>query len=168
VQAQADALGLPLHVVELPWPCPNDEYERRTGAAVEAAVRSGVRTLVYGDLFLADIREYRERALAGSGLTPAFPLWERPTAPLAARMVEAGIRAVVVAVDPARMPGELAGRPFDAAFLRDLPADVDPCGERGEFHTFVTDCPGFAAPVAVEVTGTVERDGMVVATLRRR
>jgi uncharacterized protein (TIGR00290 family) len=165
VEAQAAALGLPLHVVELPWPCPDAEYERRTGEALAAARAAGADTVVYGDLFLADIRAYRERTLAGTGLRPEFPLWGRPTGPLARDMIAAGLRAVVVSVDPARVPADLAGHEFDEEFLAALPEGVDPCGERGEFHTFVTDGPGFRAPVPVGVTGTGERDGMTVAEI---
>ncbi|MCE3555117.1 ATP-binding protein [Pseudonocardia sp. RS11V-5] len=165
VEAQAAALGLPLHVVELPWPCPNTEYERRTGAALAAARATGADTVVYGDLFLDDIRAYRERTLAGTGLTPRFPLWGRPTGALAREMIAAGLRAVVVSVDPARMPAELAGHAFDAEFLAALPEGVDPCGENGEFHTFVTAGPGFRAPVPVTVNRVGDRDGMLVAEL---
>jgi diphthamide synthase (EF-2-diphthine--ammonia ligase) len=165
VEAQAAALGLPLHVVELPWPCPNAEYERRTGAALAAARAAGADTVVYGDLHLADIRAYRERTLAGTGLAPEFPLWGRPTGPLARDMIAAGLRAVVVSVDPVRVPAGLAGHPFDEEFLAALPEAADRCGENGEFHTFVTDGPGFRAPVPVRVTGVGERDGMVVAEL---
>ncbi|WP_181784404.1 Dph6-related ATP pyrophosphatase [Pseudonocardia pini] len=167
VDAQAAALGLPLHVVELPWPCPNEEYERRTGQAWAAARAAGVDTVVFGDLFLADIRAYRERSLASTGLTPFFPLWGKDTRALAGEMVAAQ-QAVVVAVDPSRVPADLAGHPYDDGFLAALPAACDPCGENGEFHTFVTDGPRFTRPVPVTVTGTGERDGMVVARLAAR
>lgn len=166
VQAQAAALGLPLHAVELPSPCPNEVYLARTGAALERARAGGVAHVAFGDLFLADIREFRERSLSGTGLVPLFPLWGRDTAELAASMLRAGLRAVVTCVDPVQAPASLAGRWFDEAFLADLPAGVDPCGENGEFHTFVTAGPGFAHPVPVEVTGTTERDGFVLAELR--
>jgi uncharacterized protein (TIGR00290 family) len=165
VRAQARALGLPLHVVELPWPCPNDVYEARTAQALAGALREGVDRLVFGDLHLRDVREYRERALSGSGVEPVFPLWGRPTAELAARIVRSGLRAVVVSVDLARVPAELAGRWFDERFLAELPAGIDPCGEHGEFHTFVVDGPGFAAAVDVEVGAVVEREGFAVAEL---
>ncbi|MHA6627314.1 Dph6-related ATP pyrophosphatase [Pseudonocardia sichuanensis] len=168
VRAQARALGLPLHVVELPWPCPNEVYEARTGEALARARRDGVARLVFGDLHLRDVRDYRERSLSGSGVVPLFPLWGRPTAVLAAEMVQRGLRAVVTSVDPAQAPGELAGRWFDARFLADLPPGIDPCGERGEFHTFVVDGPGFTRAVDVEVGAPVERDGFVVAELSRR
>lgn len=165
VEAQAAALGLPLETVELPWPCPNEVYEQRTGAAWAELRRRGATEVVYGDLFLADVRAYREQALVGTGLTASFPLWGRPTAELAREMLDRGIRAVVVCVDPARAPAAIAGRAWDAELLAGLPAGVDPCGENGEFHTLVTDGPGFAHPVPARVTGTAERDGFVTAVL---
>ncbi|MBW0101356.1 adenine nucleotide alpha hydrolase [Pseudonocardia sp. KRD291] len=166
VQAQADALGLALHAVELPSPCPNDAYRERTGAALQRARADGVAHVAFGDLFLADVREFREQSLRGTGVGPLFPLWGRDTAALAASMVACGLRAVVTCVDPARAPASLAGRWFDESFLDDLPDGVDPCGENGEFHTFVTDGPGFARPVPVEVVSTGERDGFVQAEIR--
>jgi uncharacterized protein (TIGR00290 family) len=166
LRRQAAALDLPLHLVELPWPCPNDVYEERTGAAWAKLRRDGADEVVFGDLFLADVRAFREQALRGTGLAPRFPLWEQPTDELAGRMLAAGLRAVVVCVDPARVPAELAGRRWDEDLLRDLPDGVDPCGENGEFHTFVTDGPGFARPVEVVVGEVVERDGFVHALLR--
>jgi uncharacterized protein (TIGR00290 family) len=159
--AQADRLGLPVHVVELPWPCSNDEYERRIGVAIDAAVDDGVTRMVFGDLFLADIRAYREEALAGTGVSPVFPLWGEPTGPLAQEMIDVGIRAVVTCVDPAQLSPAFAGRAFDHELLAELPADVDPCGERGEFHTFVWDAPGFSSPIAVTTGEIVGRDGFV-------
>lgn len=163
--AQAPALGLSLHVVELPWPCSNDVYEQRMAQATAAARRAEVDHLVYGDLFLADIRAYREQALTGTGIKPLFPLWGRPTAALAADMLAHGLRAVITCVDPAQVPAEFAGRWYDEQLLHDLPARVDPCGERGEFHTFVVDGPGFATGLDVVVGETIERDGFVVADI---
>jgi uncharacterized protein (TIGR00290 family) len=163
LEAQADALGLPVHVVELPWPCPNDVYEQRMAAAIEAATLAGVHRLVFGDLFLEDIRAYREASLAGTGMTPLFPLWRHPTADVAREIVGLGVRAVITCVDPQQAPAELAGRWYDEELLADLPAGVDPCGENGEFHTFVTDGPGFARPLDVTVGEIVERDGFVFA-----
>jgi len=165
VQAQADALGLPLHVVELPWPCPNAVYEQRVRAALAGARPDGVQQLVFGDLHLQDVRDHREALLAGSGVEPAFPLWGRPTAELAREVVASGLRAVVTSVDLAQAPAGLAGRWFDEALLGGLPPGVDPCGERGEFHTFVVDGPGFAAPVEVAVGPPQERGGFAVADL---
>jgi uncharacterized protein (TIGR00290 family) len=161
LEAQAAALGLPLHVVELPWPCPNSAYEQLMSAAIDAARRQGVERMGFGDLFLADVRAYREEKLAGTGVTPFFPLWQRPTARLAREMLAHGIRAVITCVDPAQAPASLAGRWYDDELLRALPDGVDPCGENGEFHTFVTDGPGFAHPLEVTIGETVERDGFV-------
>jgi uncharacterized protein (TIGR00290 family) len=161
LEAQADALGLPLHVVELPWPCPNDAYEKAMSAALDDAVAVGVQGVAFGDLFLEDVRAYRESALAATPLSPRFPLWGRPTDELSRAIVAARIRAVVTCVDPAQAPAWLAGRWYDEALLAELPDDVDPCGERGEFHTFVADGPGFARPLDVEVGQVVERDGFV-------
>lgn len=161
LEAQAAALGLPLHVVELPWPCPNSVYEERMSAAVDAARQQGVTRMVFGDLFLRDVRAYREAQLAGTGIAPYFPLWLRPTGQLARDMLGCGIRAVITCVDPSQAPACLAGRWYDEALLRALPDGVDPCGENGEFHTFVTAGPGFAAPLEVVIGETVERDGFV-------
>ena len=163
LEAQAEALGLPLNVVELPWPCPNEVYERNMAAAVDRARRSGIAAMVFGDLFLEDIRRYRETALGGSGVVPSFPLWRRPTPVVARTLVDLGFRALVVCVDPRQAPREIAGRWYDQTLLDDLPARVDPCGENGEFHTVVVDGPGFLHPVDVEVGEVVERDGFVFA-----
>ena len=163
LEAQARAVGLPLHVVEIPSPCPNDGYEAAMAGAVAKARADGVREMIFGDLFLADIRAYRESMLDGTGIAPRFPLWRRPTAALAHDMLDAGIRAVVTCVDPKQAPRELAGRSFDADFVASLPGGVDPCGENGEFHTFVSDGPGFASPIPVATGEIVERDGFVFA-----
>ena len=161
LEAQADRLGLPLHMIELPSPCPNDVYELKMAEAMAAAAASGIDHVVFGDLFLADVRAYREQALAGSGITPLFPLWGRSTEQLAGEMIAAGVGAIVTCVDPAQLSPRFAGRHFDAAFLDDLPAGVDPCGEHGEFHTFVWAAPPFRAPIDVEVGDIVQRDGFV-------
>ena len=163
LEAQAAALGIPVHVVELPWPCPNELYEAKMAEALVAAAHDGIGAIAFGDLYLEDVRAYRERALAGTGLVPHFPLWHRPTATLANEMIAVGIRAVITCVDPAQAPRELAGRWFDRALLDGLPGGVDPCGENGEFHTFVVDGPEFARPISVEVGQVVERDGFVFA-----
>ncbi len=165
LQAQADALGLGLHVVRLPWPCPNDVYEQRMAEGTAAARQAGAERLVFGDLFLDDVRAYREQALQGTGMTPLFPLWGRPTAELAADMIAQGLRAVITCVDPTQAPADLAGRWYDKQLLRELPAGVDPCGERGEFHTFVVDGPGFHTSLHVVVGEITERDGFVFADL---
>ena len=159
--AQADRLGVPLYVVEIPSPCPNDVYEARMVTAMADATAAGVSHVVFGDLFLEEVRAYREQTLRGSGITPLFPLWGRPTKDVARQILDAGIRAVVTCVDPRWMPVELVGRSYDLEFLRALPDDVDPCGERGEFHTFAWDGPGFSSPIDVRVGEVVERDGFV-------
>jgi uncharacterized protein (TIGR00290 family) len=166
VAAQARAAGVPLVEVPLPWPCNNDEYESRTLEAL-AALRDewGVSHVAFGDLFLEDVRAYRERMLAGSGLTPLFPLWLEPTRALADEMLASGVEARVVCLDPARVDRQLAGRQLDSALLAGLPEDVDPCGERGEFHTFVTAGPMLSTPVAVVPGEIVEREGFVYADL---
>ncbi len=166
LEAQADRLGLPLHVVEIPSPCPNDVYEAHMAAAMRDATEVGVDQVIFGDLFLADIRAYREANLAGSGITPLFPVWERPTDDLARTMLSCGIRAVLTCVDPAQLSPAFAGRRFDEALLAELPPSVDPCGERGEFHTFVYDGPGFSAPIDVEIGDVVERDGFVFCDVK--
>lgn len=163
LEVQAEALGLPLSVIELPWPCSNDVYEECMSAATGAAARSGVELMVFGDLYLEDIRAYRVDSLASSGITPVFPLWQRPTDVLAREMLALGIRAVLTCVDPAQAPTSMAGRWYDEALLDELPPSVDPCGENGEFHTFVVDGPGFAHPLDVSVGDVVERDGFVFA-----
>ena len=161
LEAQAASLGLPLHQVTLPWPCPNGVYEERMAAAMDGARADGVEAVVFGDLFLPDVRAYRETALAGTGITPLFPLWGLPTDVLAREMIDAGVRAVITCVDPAQVPAGLAGRAFDARLLADLPDGADPCGEHGEFHTYVWDGPGFAVPIDVTIGDVVERDGFV-------
>jgi diphthamide synthase (EF-2-diphthine--ammonia ligase) len=134
--------------------------------AMETAVAGGIRHVVFGDLFLADVRAYREDALAGSGIVPLFPLWERPTKTLAEQMVAAGVRAVLTCVDPRQLPAEFVGRSFDSRFLAELPPGIDPCGERGEFHTFVWDAPPFRTAVDIEVGEVVVRDGFVFCDVR--
>jgi uncharacterized protein (TIGR00290 family) len=161
LEAQAAALGLPLHVVELPWPCPNGVYEQQMAASVDAARQVGVTRMVFGDLFLADVRSYRETMLAGTGVAPVFPLWGRPTDRAARQMIDAGIRAVLTCVDPTSAPAEIAGRWYDDELLAGLPPAVDRCGEHGEFHTFAVDGPGFAVGLDVTVGETVVRDGFV-------
>jgi uncharacterized protein (TIGR00290 family) len=165
LEAQAEALGLPLYAVELPWPCSNDVYEQQMAAAVAEARKAGVGFMVFGDLFLEDVRTYRERSLEGSGIVPLFPLWQRPTPEVADQLLALGVRAVITCVDPTQAPPSLAGRWYDEALLAELPSEVDPCGENGEFHTFVVEGPGFADPVSVSVGEIVERDGFFFADL---
>ena len=163
VEAQAKQAGLPLWAVDLPWPCSNRDYECLMKDACEQALKTGATHIAFGDLFLQDIREYRERQLAGSGLAPLFPVWALPTRQLAEEMIRAGVRAKVTCVDPAKLDRSFAGRDFDDEFLADLPESVDPCGENGEFHTFVYDAPVFRNVIPVETGELVERDGFVFA-----
>ena len=164
VQQQARAAGLALHAIELPWPCSNEQYE----AAMSAGMNSlGDRfdVVAFGDLFLEDIRAYREAQLEKWGYEPVFPLWGLDTKQLASAMIEGGTRAVISCVDPRQCPAELAGRQFDQSLLAALPASVDPCGENGEFHTFVYDCASFSRAVEISVGEIVERDAFVFADI---
>ena len=166
VEAQAEAAGYPLHAVNIPWPCSNADYEQRMGDAVKRFVREGFTHAAFGDLFLEDVRRYREDKLAGTGLTPMFPLWKsKPTSELAVEMIDGGVRAYLTCVDPRKLQESFAGRAFDRSLLRDLPATVDPCGENGEFHSFVWDGPMFAHPVPVAVGEVITRDGFAFADL---
>jgi uncharacterized protein (TIGR00290 family) len=168
VEAQARLLGLPLWPVELPWPCSNGEYETRMQALIQEAVRQGITHLAFGDLYLEDIRAYREKQLAGTGLTPLFPLWctDQDTGPLASAMVAAGLRAVITCVDPRQLDGRFVGRFFDSELLAELPATADACGERGEFHTFCHDGPMFPEAIPVQVEERLDRDGFCFADVR--
>src|SRR5262249_2385390 len=148
-----------------PYPCPNDVYEARMSAAAQSAVAEGFTHVAFGDLFLEDVRQYREARLAGTGLTPLFPLWGVPTATLAREMIDGGLEAVLTCVDPRVTPVELAGRRYDARLLSDLPAGTDPCGERGEFHTCAIAGPMFSERIEVQPGVIVERDGFVFADL---
>ena len=166
LQRQAHAAGLSLWTLPLPWPCPNETYEALLDGVFARARAAGVDAIAYGDLFLADIRAYREARHAGTGIEALFPLWGRPTAALAREMIDGGLRAVLTCVDPKQLDASFAGRAFDATLLRDLPAGVDPCGENGEFHTFAWAGPMFAAPIATTPGDVVARDGFVFADLR--
>ncbi|WP_291272022.1 hypothetical protein [Geothrix sp.] len=165
LEAQAEAAGLPLWKVPLPWPCSNEAYEARMAQVCARAVETGVEAMAFGDLFLEDVRDYRIQKLAGTGLSPLFPIWNPDTTGVAADMVAAGLKATLVCVDPRALAASFAGRAFDASLLADLPPTVDPCGERGEFHTFAWDGPMFRHPVAVRGGEVVVRDGFVFADL---
>ena len=167
-EAQSEAVGVPLWKVPLPWPCTNEDYESRMAEACRRAVAEGFDSIAFGDLYLRDVREYRERQLAGSGLTPLFPLWGTPTASLAREMIGAGLKARITCVDSKVLDDGFAGREFDHTLLADLPVRVDPCGENGEFHTFVCDGPMFGAPVEVEAGEVRKIDGFVYADLLPR
>lgn len=161
LEAQAEAAGLPLIKIPLPWPCSNEIYEAEMKRAVEQMLADGVSVIAFGDLFLEDIRAYREKQLAGSGLSPVFPLWQRPTRTLVGEMIDAGVRANVTCLDPTKMPREFAGQELTRELLDRLPAHVDPCGENGEFHTFVHAGPMFREAIQVVAGETVERSGFV-------
>jgi len=166
LRRQADALALPSTIVSIPYPATNDAYEQAMATALIAARDDDdVTDVIFGDLFLADIRTYREAQLRALHLRPVFPLWLRDTAALARAIIAAGIRAHIVALDPAKLDRRFAGRIYDADFLAELPAGVDPCGENGEFHTCVTAGPMFRAPIAVTAGEVIERDGTVYADL---
>jgi len=165
LELQAAAAGLPLLKVPIPSPCPNEVYEKAMSEAMAQARAGGVHHIVFGDLFLEDIRAYREKQLAGCGMFPVFPLWGIETRRLAEQMLSGGLRAQLTCVDPRKLDRSFAGRRFDAALLRDLPAHVDPCGENGEFHTCVTAGPMFRRAIPVEPGEIVERDGFAFADL---
>lgn len=161
LKTQTARIGLPLEVIEIPYPCSNADYDEIMTAFVRKAGMAGVECFAFGDLFLEDVRKYREEKLRGTGISPIFPLWGVPTDELSREVIDGGVRAVVTCVDPEQMPKTLVGREYDASFLHELPAGVDPCGENGEFHTFVFDGPAFSAPVQVMTGAVVERDGFV-------
>jgi uncharacterized protein (TIGR00290 family) len=165
LEAQAKALGLPVHSVPIPYPCPNEVYEREMARALATLASEGVSQVIFGDLFLQEVRSYREEKMAATGLVPLFPLWGRDTRRLAEEMVAAGLEATIVCLDPRQLPARFAGRKFDARLLSELPPEVDPCGERGEFHTCVTAGPMFDRPLDVRPGPVVERDGFVFADL---
>lgn len=163
LQLQAEALGLPLHIIFIPAGCTNEQYETAFAAFLTKARAEGVAAFGYGDLFLTEIRAYRERTMAGSGIEPVFPLWGRPTPLLARQMIEAGVEAVFTCVDPRQLPASFAGAAFTAETIAALPGTTDPCGENGEFHSFVTNAPGFRERLKVVPGEIVERDGFVFA-----
>ena len=163
VETQAGRMGIPLWAVELPRPCSNLEYEERMRAVCQRATADGISAVAFGDLFLQDIREYRVRQLQGTGLEPLFPIWQIPTDQLGRDMIAAGVKAKLTCVDPAKLAKSFAGRDYDQHLLEALPPGIDPCGENGEFHTFVYDAPVFSAPIGVRTGEVVERDGFVFA-----
>jgi uncharacterized protein (TIGR00290 family) len=163
VETQAERTGLPLWAVELPWPCSNLEYEERMRALCQRATTEGITAIAFGDLFLQDIRDYRVRQLQGTGLEPLFPVWQIPTDHLGRKMIAAGVKAKITCVDSSKLAKSFAGRDYDLSLLHALPPQIDPYGENGEFHTFVSDAPVFSRPIAVRAGEVVERDGFVFA-----
>ena len=162
-EAQADRAGLPLWPVELPWPCPNQQYEELMDGVCRRAIEEGIEAVAFGDLFLEDVRAYRVKQLSGTGLEPLFPVWGIPTGQLAREMIAGGIQAKLTCVDPRKLDPSFAGREFDLELLESLPADVDPCGENGEFHSFVYGAPVFRRPIEVRSGEVVVRDGFAFA-----
>jgi len=161
LEAQAEAAGLPLIAVDLPWPCDDETYRARMGAACDRAVSEGIEGVAFGDLFLPDVRAYREEQLAPTGLEPLFPLWGRETSALAREMLDGGLSAVLTCVDSRQLDPSFSGRRWDERLLAELPEGVDPCGEKGEFHTFVTAGPMLRQPLQVSIGETVDREGFV-------
>ena len=162
-ETQAARTGLPLWSVDLPWPCSNLEYESRMQSACDRAVAEGFEAVAFGDLFLEDVRDYRLRQLAGTGLEPLFPVWKIPTEQLAREMIAQGVKAKLTCIDPSKLDKSFAGRDYDAALLNDLPTRVDPCGENGEFHTFIYESPVFSSPIPIQMGEVVERDNFIFA-----
>jgi len=165
VEAQALRTGLPLWSIDLPWPCSNAVYEDLMRDMCRRALQDDITAVAFGDLFLQDIRGYRERQMEVTGLQPVFPVWQIPTSKLAEDLIRAGVKAKVTCIDPSKLDASYAGREYDREFLRSLPAGIDPCGENGEFHTFVYDAPVFTSAIKVEVGERLERDGFVFADL---
>jgi len=165
LELQAAAVGIPVWQIPLPWPCTNDDYEARMAEACRRAVAEGFGAIAFGDLYLQDVRDYRERQLAGSGLAPVFPLWEIPTAILARDMIDAGLRARLSCIDSRQLDPAFAGREFDRALLADLPPTADPCGENGEFHSFVYAGPMFREPIPIESGEVRNVDGFIYTDL---
>lgn len=165
LEAQAEAVSVPLMIVDLPWPCPNEVYEALMKAAVDMLISEGFNQIAFGDLFLRDIREYREQKLEGLPIKPIFPLWEIPTKQLANEMIAAGLKSRITCIDPKRLDARFAGRVWDQSLLDELPTEVDPCGEYGEFHTFAYAGPMFSEPMDIRLGEIVERDGFIFADL---
>ncbi len=161
--AQANATGLPLWEIPLPWPCSNEQYEQAMATACALAVKQGISGIAFGDLFLEDVRRYREGKLRGTGLQPLFPIWGLDTRELIMAMIDAGLRARIVCLDPSKISADFAGRDLDRNLLSRFPATADPCGENGEFHTFAHAGPMFSGPILIENGETVTRDGFVFA-----
>lgn len=165
LQQQANSTGLPLHIIEIPYPCSNEDYRQAMATFVAKAKQAGIECFAFGDLFLEDIRRYREDRLAGTGITPIFPLWGIATPQLAETMIAGGLQAIITCIDPNCLDANFAGREYNQEFLAALPATADPCGENGEFHSFAYAGPMFRTPIATMLGETVHRDGFVFADL---
>lgn len=165
LQQQAQSVGLPLYIVEIPNPCSDRDYEKIMSSFVDEVKKQAIDCFAFGDLFLEDVRSYREERLKGSGIAPIFPLWGIPTSTLSRTMIDSGLKAIITCIDPKQLASEFAGREYDASFLADIPAHVDPCGEKGEFHSFAFEGPMFRHPIAVVLGEIVQREGFVFADL---
>lgn len=165
VKLQAESAGLPVQLIPIPYPCSNADYENIMGEFIKQVKQQGIDCIAFGDLYLEDIRKYREEKLANTGITPIFPLWGKDTRALSEEMVKGGLRAIITCIDPKTMPSDLAGKEYNQSFLEKIPANVDPCGENGEFHSFAFDGPAFKRPVNVVVGETVSRDGFIFTDL---
>jgi uncharacterized protein (TIGR00290 family) len=165
LRRQAEGVMLPLRLISLPFPCSNEIYEERLRTAISAALADGIEGVAFGDLFLTDVRQYRERMMEGTGIAPLFPLWGRPTDQLAREMIDGGLRAQITCIDPSHLPATLAGKEYNSDFLKALPDGVDPCGENGEFHSFAFDGPMFNRKVEFAIGETVTRDGFIFTDL---
>lgn len=165
LKLQAERLNLPLSIIEIPYPCTNDDYRQIMGDYVAKVQKMDISSFVFGDLFLEDIRDYRIAQLKGTGITALFPLWKKPTATLAREMIDSGQKAIITCVDPKQLDCDFVGREFDHGFLDDLPENVDPCGENGEFHSFVYESPLYSSPINIRVGEKVLKDGFMFADL---
>lgn len=161
LRRQAAAIGLPLYLIEIPYPCSNEQYAAAMTAFMDQAREAGVQCMAFGDLYLEDIKRYREERMQGSGIEPVFPLWQMPTHALLGEMIAGGLRAQLTCVDPRVLPAKFAGRELTLELVAEMPDGIDPCGENGEFHSFVFDGPMFERPLAIEMGEVVERDGFV-------
>ncbi len=168
LKLQADAVNLPLHIINIPIPCSNKQYKSVMSRFIEEVKSQGIEYMAFGDIYLLDVRKYREVHLKDTGITPIFPLWQQPTGRISKDMLLAGLKAFITCVNPKYMPSSFAGRQFDQQLLDDLPATVDPLGENGEFHTFAVDGPMFVEPIAIRVGEIIEREGFVFAELFHR
>jgi len=165
LQKQADSIGLPLEIIEIPYPCSNDEYEKIMGQFVEKAKNDNIECFAFGDLFLEDVRNYREEKLKNSGIKPIFPIWGTPTDMLSREMIRSGLKTVITCINPKQTPKEFIGKIFDENFLDLLPETIDPCGENGEFHSFVFDGPMFKEQIKIVVGDIVQRDDFIFADI---
>ena len=161
LQQQAESIGLPLEIIEIPYPCSNDAYEEIMTLFVEKAKKNNIEHFAFGDLFLEDVRNYREEKLKGTGITPIFPIWGIPTDKLSREMISSGLRAVITCIDPKQIPNDFVGKEYNESFLNDIPEGVDPCGENGEFHSFVFYGPMFKEQIEISFGDVVHRDGFV-------